>query len=846
MTDRLATETFVLAHAGAHVSDTDPGAIGAGREWLQTLLVEYAPETQLWVRNASDDGWLPVGFVLFDGNGLPRADLADWGSGIALRAFDPSQSEEADIIAGYAGGHPFVDLSAPGGEILIDAGGTEITATGDGAYNWIATYGDHAYELHEVQRADYTLVASLRLDATYGTLIEAIGTNAYTQIQATGDSAHNEIDATGAAAYNDMYALGDNAYNGLYATGTTAYNEIYASGLNAYNLTQATGVSAYNQTRASGDAAANQIYATGAGAYNLIEADGATAYNQIYASGTSAYNEFDAYGAAAFNLTHAVGADAYNEIYASGVDAFNWTHATGDNAYNEFDAVGTNAYNEIYASGDSAYNATQAQGAGASNQILAIGANASNQIYASGASAFNEMSAGGDNAYELHEVNLGDLTLVASLRLDAATASVQIYASGATAYNQIEADGAAAYNWIYALGASAYNMTSASGAASSNQIYALGDNAYNLIEATGADAYNDIEADGDYAYNQMGANGDSAYNAIVAVGDNAYETHEVYRTDDTLAASLRLDVATGIVSIETMDTDGVTHVGGRLTYNGDPVLTAVPTLEAVLDAGNDAAGEDLFGVHAINGDESGGAPRAFIEFQTATPTVAGFLTLSASASGDGTVGGDVDIDAGNGDTAGGVYLVGGSGTTGHGGGQISLEAGYGDGGTGTLPAQIHLNGGQVGSPGRMGIITDGVYGAAGAVLTADGTGTATWQSTHTVVAFVIDGGGAVITTGVKGDISIPFACTIVGVRLLADQTGSIRVDLWKAAYASFPPTSGNHIDASAPSTISGAVKAEDTTLTGWSTAVSAGDVLRFNVYSCSAITRCSVALDVVR
>jgi hypothetical protein len=118
--------------------------------------------------------------------------------------------------------------------------------------------------------------------------------------------------------------------------------------------------------------------------------------------------------------------------------------------------------------------------------------------------------------------------------------------------------------------------------------------------------------------------------------------------------------------------------------------------------------------------------------------------------------------------------------------------------------------------------------------------------TNTVVAFVIDGGGAVITTGVKGDISIPFACTIVGVRLLADQTGSIRVDLWKTTYAAFPPTSGNHIDASAPATISAATKSEDTTLTGWSTAVSAGDVLRFNVYSCSTITRCTVVLDVVR
>lgn len=108
----------------------------------------------------------------------------------------------------------------------------------------------------------------------------------------------------------------------------------------------------------------------------------------------------------------------------------------------------------------------------------------------------------------------------------------------------------------------------------------------------------------------------------------------------------------------------------------------------------------------------------------------------------------------------------------------------------------------------------------------------------------LDGGGVAITTGIKADVYVPYACTISSVTMLADQTGSIVVDVWKAAYASYPPTVANTITASALPTISSAVKSQDTTLTGWTVSVSAGDTLRFNVNSCSAITRLNLVLKV--
>lgn len=113
------------------------------------------------------------------------------------------------------------------------------------------------------------------------------------------------------------------------------------------------------------------------------------------------------------------------------------------------------------------------------------------------------------------------------------------------------------------------------------------------------------------------------------------------------------------------------------------------------------------------------------------------------------------------------------------------------------------------------------------------------------LGITIDGGGSAITTGVKGYISFPVAGTITAVRMLADQSGSAVVDVWKDTYANYPPTDADSITAAAVPTITTATKSEDTTLTGWTTSVSAGDVFGFNVDSASTITRLHVTLTIV-
>jgi len=122
-------------------------------------------------------------------------------------------------------------------------------------------------------------------------------------------------------------------------------------------------------------------------------------------------------------------------------------------------------------------------------------------------------------------------------------------------------------------------------------------------------------------------------------------------------------------------------------------------------------------------------------------------------------------------------------------------------------------------------------------------------ATVAAIVFVIDGGGSAITTGIKGDLRIPFACTVDSWTLLADQSGAIVVDIWKDTYANYPPTDADAMPGSGkePTIAASGTKAEDSTITDWTTDdITAGDTLRFNVDSCTTITRATLALKVTR
>ena len=134
-------------------------------------------------------------------------------------------------------------------------------------------------------------------------------------------------------------------------------------------------------------------------------------------------------------------------------------------------------------------------------------------------------------------------------------------------------------------------------------------------------------------------------------------------------------------------------------------------------------------------------------------------------------------------------------------------------------------------------------GSANEVLQFDGSQNASFVSNTRTLNFVIDGGGSAITTGIKGHIVLDGDYTVTGWTIIADQSGSIVVDVNRATYTNFPTTAS--IAGSELPTLSSAQKNEDLTLSTWTTTLSARDVLEFEVDSATTVTRVTVALRLV-
>jgi hypothetical protein len=114
-------------------------------------------------------------------------------------------------------------------------------------------------------------------------------------------------------------------------------------------------------------------------------------------------------------------------------------------------------------------------------------------------------------------------------------------------------------------------------------------------------------------------------------------------------------------------------------------------------------------------------------------------------------------------------------------------------------------------------------------------------STAVIVGFG-DVGGGVLTTGVKFYVQIPFKCRITSWTILADASGSLVIDVWKDTYANFPPVVADTITGSEKPTLSAVQKNQDLSLTTWTTAVAAGDILGFNIDSAATVKQATLTL----
>lgn len=100
----------------------------------------------------------------------------------------------------------------------------------------------------------------------------------------------------------------------------------------------------------------------------------------------------------------------------------------------------------------------------------------------------------------------------------------------------------------------------------------------------------------------------------------------------------------------------------------------------------------------------------------------------------------------------------------------------------------------------------------------------------------VDGGGGVITNGVKGYVKVPYACTITGWTVMSTVSGSITFDIWKSS-AGLPTVANTIIGGGGTKpNLSSQTLRNSSSLTGWTTSIAANDYLAFNVDIASSVT----------
>jgi hypothetical protein len=166
------------------------------------------------------------------------------------------------------------------------------------------------------------------------------------------------------------------------------------------------------------------------------------------------------------------------------------------------------------------------------------------------------------------------------------------------------------------------------------------------------------------------------------------------------------------------------------------------------------------------------------------------------------------------------------------------------------PTSQNINSASSGTWFTAALITNGVgptgpTGSTGPAGPQGVTGPAGSGSTSSLIRTIgisLDGAGSDITTGVKGDVFVPYNLTIDSWTLFSPQTGSIVIDVWKSSYASYPPTVSNRIAGTERPTLATQSKNQDLVLSSWTTSVVENDFIRFNVDSCSGIQKVTLAI----
>jgi hypothetical protein len=159
---------------------------------------------------------------------------------------------------------------------------------------------------------------------------------------------------------------------------------------------------------------------------------------------------------------------------------------------------------------------------------------------------------------------------------------------------------------------------------------------------------------------------------------------------------------------------------------------------------------------------------------------------------------------------------------------------------------INTTAGTYGNTSYVPVITVAANGRISSVTTAAVSGGGGGATGNSEIIYVIDGGGAAITTGLKGALEVPFNCNVVSWTLLSDQTGSVTMNIFNESYAAWGPSlpRTNPINFVSVPILSS--QSKNNISLGTQVAIASGNLLSYNVFSSSVITRLSVCLKVTK
>lgn len=109
-----------------------------------------------------------------------------------------------------------------------------------------------------------------------------------------------------------------------------------------------------------------------------------------------------------------------------------------------------------------------------------------------------------------------------------------------------------------------------------------------------------------------------------------------------------------------------------------------------------------------------------------------------------------------------------------------------------------------------------------------------------------DGGNVDVVPGAYCDVIVPYGFDITRASMIAGGVGEISVDIRVVPFAQYPPLAVDSIVGSNPPRINGNDKWTSEELTGWNRQVPDRSTLRFQVLSCTGLTRAQILIEGTR